>query len=60
MSDIFSNETFGPWDRAGRPTIREKAKRKALSLLQSHSFKRDPAQQKELDALWKKAQECFS
>jgi trimethylamine--corrinoid protein Co-methyltransferase len=60
MSDIFSNETFGPWDRAGRPTVREKAKRKALSLLQSHSFKRDPAQQKELDALWKKAQECFS
>ncbi len=59
MSDIFSNEMFGPWDKAGRPTLREKARKKAFSLLASHSFKRDPAQQKELDAIWKKACELF-
>jgi len=59
MSEIFSNETFGPWSSAGMPTLAEKARRKAMRLLESHSFKRDPAQQKELDALWEKALRLF-
>ncbi|MDD2709025.1 MAG: trimethylamine methyltransferase family protein [Verrucomicrobiae bacterium] len=59
QSDILSNESFGSWDKAGRLDIRQKARARALKLLEEHQFKRDPAEQRELDALWKKAQERF-
>lgn len=59
MSDIFTNEAFVQWDGAGRLDVRQKARQKALELLHRHSFRREPAQQRELDRLWKIAQERF-
>lgn len=59
QSDILSNEPFGAWDKAGRPDIRQKARDRALKLLESHKFQRDPSEQRELDGFWKKAQQRF-
>ena len=59
-SDILSNETFGVWDKAGRPDIRKKAHDRAMRLLEQHHFQRDPAEQQELDRLWKIAEERFA
>ncbi|MGC8976265.1 MAG: trimethylamine methyltransferase family protein [Candidatus Ratteibacteria bacterium] len=57
ISDIFSNEPYNIWEKEGKKSIWQKAREKAIKLLKEHNFKRDETQQKELDKIWKKAQE---
>lgn len=58
-SKLLSNESFAAWDTAGRPDLRQKARDRALQLLDQHQFRRDPSEQRELDRLWKIALQRF-
>ncbi|MCX7704982.1 MAG: trimethylamine methyltransferase family protein [bacterium] len=60
QSEIFSNDTFSSWDKSGRKRLVDKAREKAVNLLNSHNFERDKNQQKELDIIWEKARKKFS
>ncbi|MCM8772594.1 MAG: trimethylamine methyltransferase family protein [Candidatus Omnitrophica bacterium] len=55
VSEIFSNETFNIWEKNGKKSIWQKAREKAIEILNKHNFKRDEKQSEELNKIWEKA-----
>ncbi len=55
--ELFEHETLGQWGEKGRKSIRERAKEIAKKKISEHQFRLPEDVQKELDKIYKKAEE---
>jgi trimethylamine--corrinoid protein Co-methyltransferase len=55
QSNLFPRLPLNAWRAAGSPSVRQKARQEALTLIDGHSFSLPPQAQKDVDAVYEEA-----